>query len=421
MAETPKSIIVNKHRSEKSAITESLFTGPGDYKLGELVICNDKNDPGIYILVRDGANDTPINVTSAEHIKLAGYVKPDGAGSYELSQDDTVSEAFGKVVKLIEQSGGQSMPNTGDALSVDNEALNVRFDNYTIKLNSDNKLYVDTTVVGGGGGEGGIIYTPGRYIAISGSEISVTGITPDAYATKAELAGYATTAELQTYATKSELEGLATASDVAAGVQEAKDYVDGQEFATTGFVETYVAEHGGGGGGDPTALNNEIARATSAETALGNRIDQLAETVNDNATATTETLEAIDGRVGANESAISELQQTVSGLDPSSMTLIGTNVITETQPFEVDGVEYEAGTYLVMTFGVEGDETTYRTSYSNISPIISAGKEYLTEAQYATLVEEGEVEVDGRTIIFDPNVDYYTFEDEEPEPEEPEV
>ena len=185
-----------------------------------------------------------------------------------------------------------------------------------------------------------------------------------------------------------------------------------------------MEEHAGGGA-DPSAINAEKERAMAAEAELQEGINQLSETVSDLAedvderfddvieiaTATTQAIETLSGRVDENESDIEELKQTVAGLDPSSMSLIRTSVMTSAVPFEVDGVEYEAGTYLVMTFGVEGDESTYKTSYSNISPIISAGKEYMTEEQYNTLVEEGEVTIDGRTIVFDPNVDYYTFED----------
>lgn len=370
-----RKIIVNKHYAEKSAITQSVFASNTTHRLGEIIICNSKDDPGIFIMVTDGNTSAPINVTSAENIKLAGYVKPDGAGSYELSQDDTVSEAFGKVVKLIEDTAEHAMPNTGNALSVDNDVLNVRFDNYTIKLDpTENRLYVDTNVVGGGGG--GATYIPGQYIAIdSNNRISVTGITPS-------------------------------------------------EYATTAFVETYVEEHGG----NPEAIEAETARAISAETALQEGINDLSNDVDERfddfaqiATATTEAVDTLSGRVGNNETAISDLQQAVSSLDPSNMSLISSSVMSMAEDFEVDGVEYEAGIYLVMTFGIEGDESTYKTSYSNIDPIINAGKEYLTESQYATLVAEGHVVVDGRTIVFDPNVDYYTFEDEEPEPEpEPE-
>ena len=415
-------IISNKHYSEPSAITLSKFSET-PYKFGEIIVCNSAENPGLYILT-DGAQESAvINATSGEYIKLKGFVVPDGdIAQIHLSEDDTVSAALGKVVRLIQDARDNAMPPLGGGLSDENGVLSVLVDNTTIKLTPDGKLY---SVGGGGSQGGGGTYIPGAYIAIDGDNvISVTGITPDSYATKAELADYAKKSEIEeTYAKKSELNGLATTSDVEAGVQEAKDYAN-DNFATTAFVETYVEEHAGGGA-DPAAINAEKERAMAAEAELQEGINQLSGTVSDLAddvderfdevieiaTATTQAIETLNGRVDENESDIEELKQTVAGLDPSSMTLISTNVLTSAEPFEVDGVEYEAGTYLVMTFGVEGDESTYKTSYSNISPIISAGKEYMTEAQYNTLVEEGEVTIDGRTVVFDPNVDYYTFED----------
>ncbi len=292
-------IIINKHFRDPSAITESVFSrqvsqnkyGLGKHEFfreGEIIVCNDVQKPGLYISVGGTEpNDSfdVINITSGEHAKLIGYHVPDTpADQIELSEDDTVSEAFGKVVKLIDDVRENSMPATGAGLEVVNKTLNVKVDDYTIKVDNNNRIYVDTSVVSGGGG--GEVYRPGDYIAIDNTNtISVTGITPDSYATK--------------------------------------EYVD----------------------------------------------------------------------------------------EKSRMGIVGTMVTTATESFIIDGQTYEPGTYLVIISGTKGDETTYEYSYSNISPIINAGKEYLTEAQYETLIEEGEVEVDGRTIVFDSNVDYYTYED----------
>jgi hypothetical protein len=105
------------------------------------------------------------------------------------------------------------------------------------------------------------------------------------------------------------------------------------------------------------------------------------------------------------------MTQYVDRIDPTNLTLVGSSVTSATESFEVDGVVYPPGVYLVLVFGRPGDESSYVYSFNDISGVITAGKEYLTEEQYEELIENGSVVVDGRTIFYDDNVDYYTFED----------
>lgn len=426
MADNNKKIVVNKHYKDPSAITLSAFTNvkrqfPGTSKPdellreGEIIISNSKENPGLFIIAVDPQSEGVINITSAEHIKLSSaYTESTKSGEeLELSGEDTIADAFGKVSKKIKDVAENAMPNVGSGLVVDNDTLNVSYDNYTIKVNSNNKLYVDTSVLPGGGGGGGS-YLPGQYIEIAGNVISVTGITPQNYVTTGQLEN-----EIEGVKNYVDGKGYATTSDVDQAVDQAK--TDLTEYVDSNFVKPEdVADTIADALEDAKqeiieeAVGDAVSAATSAitdyldgldfvtrpefETEIG-RID---ETIEENELVTSRALTELNGRVSQNAEDIVALDTRINNLDPSAIVLKGTTVESHDSEFVgLDGETHPAGVYMIMEFGSPDGVSTY--SYSDVTTLISMGSEYLTESEYDAKVDAGEI---------DPNVTYYVYEDE---------
>lgn len=140
-------------------------------------------------------------------------------------------------------------------------------------------------------GGSGASYTAGQYIDITNNEISVTGITPDDYAKKTDVAADIATAKAGAISESEawvESQGFlkevpaeyAKTSDVATSItaseNELKSWVGEQDFATERDVE---------GKADATAVTEEIAAAIADEVA---RAEAEYAKVEDIATAITE-------------------------------------------------------------------------------------------------------------------------------------
>lgn len=422
MADTK--IIVNKHYRRPSDINQSVFSnqkkinkyglGEDEYlREGEIVICNNKDNPGLYIMTESASTENPgkvINITSAENIKLSsGYTEsPETGAALELASGDTIDEAFGKVSKQVKEALENAMPNVGDGLKVDTagdgtKTLKADIDNYTI-LSDNGTLKINPSIIGGGGGSS-VIYTPGEYISIDpvNNSINVTGITPDDYATKQELSD----------------EAASIMNDVVEAIADSEEHV-------TSALTSYIDAQGFANGEEVDRKIEEASTAiTEVESTLRSEIDNVsAETQNQISSAileskgytdnkVTELSNRITGELNEFEqdfeesqavitSAITELQEEVRNIDPSAIELKGTTITSCTESFiGLDGQMHEPGVYMILEFGKPDGESTY--SYSDVSELFSRGSVYLTESEYEELLENEQV---------DPNVTYYTYEDE---------
>lgn len=189
---------------------------------------------------------------AVDEIDARNYVDDEYVASAETAIKEWVNEQ-GFLTEHQDISGKMDVFEAGQALELAEGKLNVLVDDATIKVNPETgKLYAI------GGGEGGGSYSPGQYIKIEGNVISVSGITPDEYATKAEVASAQTDAvaeakqyvDTQDFAKADDVQNALdemvdnvntaiTASQEAA-VAEAKEYVDGQEFVKPEDVASAV-------------------------------------------------------------------------------------------------------------------------------------------------------------------------------------
>ena len=140
-------IIVNKHFPKSSAITEDVFTKKSkQLREGEIVISNDPDEPGIFIMTHDGGENTPgevVNLNSAKNVKLSpDYEEPEDAS--EVVSGDSIETAVGKLSKQIKEVSGDTMPNIGDGLKVEVSAgtnvLSVNYDGQTIVVGPNGEL-----------------------------------------------------------------------------------------------------------------------------------------------------------------------------------------------------------------------------------------------------------------------------------------
>ena len=125
----PYRIVVNKHYRNASAITENNFVQDGDnipyvyddiretrdYTAeGEIVVCNEKEKEGIYILSVDLTKVDPetgepnpgaytvVRVTGAETVRIPGIAHFE-AGEFEIEPEDTIQTAVGKLDSHIKE------------------------------------------------------------------------------------------------------------------------------------------------------------------------------------------------------------------------------------------------------------------------------------------------------------------------------
>lgn len=442
-------VIINKHYSNPASIDASVFStkrkinqyGVGKDEVlreGEIVLCNDENNPGIYMMTHSASTENPgkvINMTSGENIKLSpAYEESQGTGSdLELTGNDSVAQAFGKTSKRVAdieekvhdiEESMQDVLTPGSGVSIDNGVISVLIDNTTVKFTPDGKLYA---VGGGGGGQGGT-YIPGSYIAIdSDNVISVTGITPSDYAIASSVTEAISSAlnEAKTYA-----EGKAGDAETAAKsytdteVGGAKSYADGKASAAESAAKSYAEDKANAAKADAVSeiegkgYQTESQVRGIVEDAIGD-ID-ISEVVSAITEGDQETLAAAkdytDGKAQTLQTGLDELNEKVDNLDPSAIELITAYTVTITTPGEYDWQDGkvhdsgETGVFLVMVFGKPGQPDTYTYSYSDVTSLFN-NELFLTEQEYETLTEEGEVVIDGVTHTYDPNKMYYTYEE----------
>ena len=464
-------VIINKHYSSPASIDASVFStkrkinqyGVGKDEVlreGEIVLCNDENNPGIYMMTHSASTENPgrvINMTSGENIKLSpAYEEAEGTGSaLELSGNDSVAQAFGKTSKRVADAEGeisdakgrldtaegkidtlegkvhdieesmQEELSAGDGIEINNRTISVLIDNTTIKFTPDGKLYA----IGGGGSSQGGSYIPGSYIAINEDNvISVTGITPGDYAiasTVTESIG-AALAEAKTYAESEAADAESAAKSYSdTNLQAAKDYTDSK--LTGGVTEERVNEIVEGKGYQTESQVNTIVegKGYQTETQVKGLIDTAIENLdleevtqaieNGDAATLSSAKTYTDNQITDVETEITQLNERLDNLDPSSIELITAYTVTiaEGDDYEwKDGKVHdsgETGVFLVMVFGKPGEPDTYSYSYSDVTSLFN-NELFLTEEEYETLVEEGEVVIEGQTHTYDPNKMYYTYE-----------
>lgn len=470
-------VIINKHYSSPASIDASVFStkrkinqyGVGKDEVlreGEIVLCNDENNPGIYMMTHSASTESPgkvINMTSGENIKLSpAYQESEGTGAaLELSGNDTVAQAFGKTSKRIADAEGEidgakdrldaaegrlntaeseitgvkgrldtaesnigtlqtkvhdieeSMQEelaAGNGIEINDRTINVLVDNTTIKFTPDGKLYA---IGGGGGGQGGS-YIPGSYIAINEDNvISVTGITPGDYAIATAVTESigAALAEAKSYAESEAADAESAAKNYSdTNLQEAKDYADAKlASAVTASEVNAIVE--GKGYQTETQVKGLIDEAIE-----GIDVSEITQAIADgDATTLNSAKTYTDNQITDVEADITSLNERLDNLDPSSIELITAYTITiaEGDDYEwQDGKVHdsgETGVFLVMVFGKPGQPDTYSYSYSNVTSLFN-NELFLTEEEYETLVEEGEVVIEGETYTYDPNKMYYTYE-----------
>lgn len=171
----------------------------------------------------------------------------DAATSYA---DSAVTVAKQEVLdEAKEYADEKSEDLAGAGLAYNEGKLDVQVDGTSIVVNGEGRLHVI------GGGSGSTQYEAGDYIKIEDDVISVTGITPDEYATKDELVE-AMSSVTDTYATKEVLEAesaRATSAETELSSRVGNVEAELQEFEE---AQTAIAD----------ALDEEINRAQSAET-----------------------------------------------------------------------------------------------------------------------------------------------------------
>ena len=231
--------------------------------------------------------------------------------------------------------GKQDAFEVGDGLVLSDNTLKVSVDESTITI-AGGKLHV----IGGGGS--GSTYIPGQYIKIEDDVISVTGITPSDYATKSELTesvsaiteyideqGFAKQSHVdeQIIETRQGAYVAATAWTASQGYAYEEDVIDTTrdlldrisastaacdeaiQEATTALTESINEEKNRAQNveGELRGLiDNEAARAVSAETELSDSIAMVQAAVN------SETQRAV--------SAESALEQSIAGVSASVET-----------------------------------------------------------------------------------------------------
>lgn len=145
MSETK--IVVNKHFRNPASITGDVFAVGGSarggyFAEGEIVICSNVDNPGLYLMTGVTGmthHGNVINITSGEFIRLSSaYTESQGEGSaLVVHTGDTIDVAVGKIVKRVNDISSHLMPNTGEGLIVSNDTLSVNFDHNTIILDED--------------------------------------------------------------------------------------------------------------------------------------------------------------------------------------------------------------------------------------------------------------------------------------------
>ena len=93
--------IYNKNVANPSDITASVFSSDEQLKYGEIVLCNNINEPGIYIFAKNDGGETKIQkINSADNIILKQNVDPSLPGP--VANGDTLYEIVSKLQNQID-------------------------------------------------------------------------------------------------------------------------------------------------------------------------------------------------------------------------------------------------------------------------------------------------------------------------------
>ena len=97
--------VYNKNVANPSDITASVFSSDEQLKYGEIVLCNNINEPGIYIFAKNDGGETKIQkINSADNIILKQNVDPSLSGP--VANGDTLYEMVSKLQNQLDDLSG---------------------------------------------------------------------------------------------------------------------------------------------------------------------------------------------------------------------------------------------------------------------------------------------------------------------------
>lgn len=98
-------IVYNKNVANPSDVTASIFSSDEQLKYGEIVLCNNINEPGIYIFTKSDDGETKIQkMNSVDNIILKQDVNPSASGP--VANGDTLYEMVSKFQNKINDLSG---------------------------------------------------------------------------------------------------------------------------------------------------------------------------------------------------------------------------------------------------------------------------------------------------------------------------
>ena len=102
-------IVYNKNVANPSDVTDRIFSSDEQLKYGEIVLCNNINEPGIYIFTKSDDGETKIQkMNSVDNIILKQDVDPSASGP--VANGDTLYKMVSKFQNQIDDlsSDGKS-------------------------------------------------------------------------------------------------------------------------------------------------------------------------------------------------------------------------------------------------------------------------------------------------------------------------
>ena len=103
--------VYNKNVANPSDINASVFSSDEQLKYGEIVLCNNINEPGIYIFAKNDGGETKIQkINSADNIILKQNVDPSLSGP--VANGDTLYEIVSKFQNQIDNLSGSGESET---------------------------------------------------------------------------------------------------------------------------------------------------------------------------------------------------------------------------------------------------------------------------------------------------------------------
>ena len=98
-------IVYNKNVANPSDVTDRIFSSDEQLKYGEIVLCNNINEPGIYIFTKSDNGETKIQkMNSVDNIILKQNVDPSASGP--VANGDTLYKMVSKFQNQINDLSG---------------------------------------------------------------------------------------------------------------------------------------------------------------------------------------------------------------------------------------------------------------------------------------------------------------------------